>query len=385
MVDYMKQAARWVAGPAPVFFTMPVLMIILCIGTIAQKDLGLYEAHVRYFQNFIIWFGPLPFPGAYPLIGIITLSLFTRFVFFSDWKWRKAGIHLAHLGVLILLLGGLITSLQAKEGYLVIPEGQSNIFVSDYHQRELLIVKNGNVFARLPHQMIRQGKTLTFDDLPFEIDVLQTCRNCEIYKREEAPPLQDIETPLQNMAQFMALRPAPLEMDEEVNLYGATILLRDAGEDHDGLYVIFEAMPNPIEINDGDDVVEIMYGKAQRMLPFAVQLDNFVRTNYPGSDKAENYHSDIVILEENGISWPARVEMNKPLRYQGYTLYQSSFLRADDGNMATVLAVVDNQGWLFPYIGTGIMAFGLLWHTLLSVGARRKTPMKTKLKRERSA
>ena len=56
--------------------------------------------------------------------------------------------------------------------------------------------------------------------------------------------------------------------------------------------------------------------------------------------------------------------MNQPLRYKGYTFYQSSFFESSEGEM-TVLAAVKNYGRLFPYISSIVMCFGLMVHLVL--------------------
>ena len=49
--------------------------------------------------------------------------------------------------------------------------------------------------------------------------------------------------------------------------------------------------------------------------------------------------------------------MNNPLRYRGDTLYQASF---DPSEAGTVLQVVENEGWMVPYVGCMIVMVGLL-------------------------
>jgi len=58
--------------------------------------------------------------------------------------------------------------------------------------------------------------------------------------------------------------------------------------------------------------------------------------------------------------------MNEPLRHQGYTFFQASFIEELDGE-ATVLAVVKNYGRLFPYISSIIMSIGLLVHLMVNL------------------
>jgi len=54
-----------------------------------------------------------------------------------------------------------------------------------------------------------------------------------------------------------------------------------------------------------------------------------------------------------------KIWMNNPLRYRGETFYQASFLKDDKG---TVLQVVDNVGWMIPYVSCMIVAAGMLLH-----------------------
>jgi uncharacterized membrane protein len=51
--------------------------------------------------------------------------------------------------------------------------------------------------------------------------------------------------------------------------------------------------------------------------------------------------------------------MNQPLRYDGKAFYQASFGKADT---LSVLQVVENPGWLLPYISCVVVSVGLLWH-----------------------
>ena len=75
------------------------------------------------------------------------------------------------------------------------------------------------------------------------------------------------------------------------------------------------------------------------------------------------YQSDVNIID-NSHSWTARIEMNEPLRYKGYTIYQSSFDVSGD-TPYTILNVVENKGQFFPYIAALIMTAGLILHMIL--------------------
>ncbi|MBL4805341.1 MAG: cytochrome c biogenesis protein ResB [Alphaproteobacteria bacterium] len=359
-----KKLLNSIVDADTVFWIMPPLMVLLIVGTMAQRWLGLWPAIDQYFSTFIIWAGPVPLPGAYILLGILSITLLFKFLFKSEWKWNKSGIILSHLGALILLFGGLLTAMTARESYMLIPEGYATPYTYSYEAREFLVFQGDTVLARYDFE---NRDEWDFTKLPFEIEIIKSCANCEILKRVETENY-DESLPYQSMAQFMAFEEKPLDPQPETNLTGVELKL--SGTSQDGLYIAFDGMPQPIEVTHNDQNYRIILGKAQHLLPFEIQLDDFVEERYGGTEIAKSYHSDVVV-RDGDIEWPYRIEMNKPLTYRGYTFYQSSFDKSERGE-ATILAVVENQGKLFPYIGTAVMALGLLLHCFLAASIQRK-------------
>src|ERR1035437_6129671 len=92
------------------FYLLLWLMILLVTGTIAQKDIGLYQAQQRYFSSSILWFvGFLPLPGGDMTMGLIFVNLLAKLLG-DPWTSGKAGIIITHVGVFLLLLGGFLRS-----------------------------------------------------------------------------------------------------------------------------------------------------------------------------------------------------------------------------------------------------------------------------------
>ena len=56
----------------------------------------------------------------------------------------------------------------------------------------------------------------------------------------------------------------------------------------------------------------------------------------------------------------ALVEMNQPLRYQGYTFYQASYADLEGGAELSTFAVTRNHGRLIPYVATALTVLGLV-------------------------
>jgi hypothetical protein len=355
MTEGKTTQAKWrpwlktMAGPSVIFFTLPWLMVLLALGTVAQRDLGLFDAQKIFFSSWILWLGPLPLPGAYTTLGVITLCLLAKFLLYSPWRKHQAGIILAHLGVLVLLTGGLVTAFSQQEGFLLLKEGQSGNAVSDYHDRVLRIEKDGETVRAIPFETLARGDVLA--DLPFTFSIETLCRNCR------PVPVKDT-TNRHGLAERVTLQDAPPDQSDEANLSGMVFKISGA-DDQDGIYLVMEEIPHKPQIGD----YEISLGRAETILPFEIELKDFQRELHPGTEMARGFSSD-VIVKENGIEWPYHIRMNEPLRYKGYTFYQASFSMRPDGEYS-VLSVVRNKGRIFPYLASAIIFAGLLLHVVI--------------------
>ncbi len=358
----IQSFGRWLARPVLLFYALPWLMILLTLGTLAQAELGLYRAHQLYFSSWIYWAGPLPLPGTYLTLTLITISLTAKFLMGSPWDRPKVGTTLTHLGVLVLLYGGLVTALTQREGFMVIEEGRQTNLVSAYHDRVLTIEKKDQPFSKIAFDALQEDTPVA--SLPFSLTPTLICRNCL-----PEPFAQSTDTRRRGMAEKVTLTQAPPEKEDELNLSG--LMFEVSGtDDTDGVYAILEDVPMIPAFQRGEDTYTVTIGRRQTTLPFAIALEDFQKQDYPGTQTARAYHSDVTV-KDGTLGWPVRIEMNTPLRYRGYTLYQSSFAYTPDGTEKTVLSVVQNKGWLFPYLASAIIFAGLCVHLFQRLGARR--------------
>jgi ABC-type transport system involved in cytochrome c biogenesis permease subunit len=358
-VASLKSLARRLAKPDILFWTLPFIMLLVVLGTLAQKSAGIYAAHQIYFGSFFFLLGGIvPFPGGYTLLGILSLNLLLKFLVASEWSWQKAGIILTHFGALLLLFGGLLTALTAKEGSMVIPQGETRSAVEDYHQRELRILQDGVPVFRLPHEQLKDGLAILDPALPFSLSIDQYCFSCSITKRQ--PEDQD---GWHRPGMFMRLNDDKAKPENEANLTGIEFSVSGLDAEQDGKYLTFDRFPKPpiLHADAHDYTIEI--GRVQRPLPFSLTLKNFEQDFHPGTMMAKAYRSE-VLVKDGDKEWPVVIEMNEPFRYKGYTFYQSSFDESGD-TAVTVLSVVQNSGRLFPYISTAVITLGLLLHIAL--------------------
>ena len=122
-------------------------VLLIFFGTLAQVDEGLWRAQEIWFRSFIVLgqhlrlFGlnfvvPI-FPGGY-LIGYTLLANLTAaFLMRFTWRWDKIGIHLTHAGIILLLLGQLLTDKLSNESHLRLKENETRNFSEDHLKNEL--------------------------------------------------------------------------------------------------------------------------------------------------------------------------------------------------------------------------------------------------------
>ncbi len=363
MLKKLHKFCLRMARPDIMFYTLPWMMLLLIVGTVAQREIGIYQAERLFFSSWVLWVGIIPLPGGLLTLSLIFINLLAKFLFKSKWAWRQSGIILTHFGILLLFIGALFTATTAREGFVLIPEGRTSDKIQDYHKKKLYIFENEEEIASYSIQELQENDLRHKADLPFQIRVLTSCKNCEFLQAPKNDPDR------RGLAQKIALKPIPPKKQNEANLSGVTLKISGTDQE-DGVYVSTEAAPHPILIHKNGRDYRVQFQRMETKLPFELRLDDFVQELHPGTQMAKNYHSDVEVIDGND-SWPVRIGMNAPLRNKGYTFFQSSFTNTPIGE-ATILAVVKNTGWLFPYIASIVIALGLLIHLGIRFQARHE-------------
>lgn len=322
-------------SPRLLFWLLPYFMLVLLAGTIAQKYVGLFTATHLFFTSFFYWVGPFPIPVGASVLALLFANLLAHFITRSQWHRKQLGTTLAHLSILILLFGGGVTLLGKEEGFMILRHNHPAHAIYDYNKRELVVYKHRGIVAVTPAESLAVGKPLQVDDgLRLTPDML--CRNCAI---ENA-----------------ALKELPVQADDEINQSGLRFRANWNGEEH--AFITTEFMGKTPALGP----YRFAFRRRQTKLPFKLVLQDFSQSYYAGTDIARSYQSSLLLVEKGQADWPVQISMNSPFRYKGYTFYQSSVLNLPSGETASVLNVVDNAGWLFPYLATGMLAVGLAWH-----------------------
>ena len=355
----IKDIINFLKQPKIFVFALIWMMILIFLGTLAQKDMGLYAAQKRYFSAWITWFWFLPMPGGRFTLIIILINLSFFFFNKSIWKIKKLGIVILHLGGILLFMGGGLTAMFSSEGNMVIEEGAQTNYVEDYHFMELAIINTSassfDEFTIFDQALLKRNQILKHTNLNFEIEILNYLENCEPTRRTS--PAGILHKGL--LKNFM-LNELKSEKEDNWNRPGMIYKISNSGTIADVMYGIFlgQSVSQTISVNDKD--YTIILRRKRTHLPFSIELLDFKKILHPGTDIPKSYSSDINLIE-NGAVRKILIEMNEPLRHKGYTFFQSSFIEGPDSE-TTVLAVVKNYGRLFPYISSIIMCIGLLFH-----------------------
>ncbi|MBZ5639376.1 MAG: cytochrome c biogenesis protein ResB [Acidobacteriia bacterium] len=382
-------------------------ILLVFVGTVAQVDEGLYQAQTRYFKHWIVWgIGlngrtvPIPLPGGYLLGTLLLANLVaahaTRFV----WTWRKIGIHMAHAGIILLLVGQLATDLLSRETEMRFAEGETLDYSESARSFELAFGADVNARTRevvaIPARLLERGGEVRDDNLPCTVRVTSYWRNSEPSFRapmqQNGPPLathgiaryfdfrllQESRNPDQRNVPTAVVEilgngrslgtwvASAWSADESLLAAVRESYTRQVGAQMAGQIADRLVEPQTVEI--GGKAWALALRPARHYHPFSITLMKTTHSVYPGTDIPKDFRSRVRIVNP-GTRENREVEifMNSPLRYGGLTFYQYQMGRdeLDASRGTSTLQVVRNPSWLAPYAACGLVGAGLLVQFLL--------------------
>src|SRR5471032_461926 len=165
-------------------------ILLVFIGTLAQVDEGLYNAQARYFRQWIIFgldmFGrkiPIILPGGYLIGTMLLANLICAHVYRFQLSTKKIGIMLAHSGVILLLVGQLVTDMMAHETQMRFAEGETKSYSESPRSYELVFTSddgaNGEQVVAIPDILLARGGEIKNASLPFTLRVKSFWKNSE--------------------------------------------------------------------------------------------------------------------------------------------------------------------------------------------------------------
>lgn len=351
---------------------------------------GLYLAQQRYFHSlFFLAGGFFPFPGGQAVMWVLFFNLIALAFLRLVYAWRNTGIIVIHLGILLFLVSGYVTLRVSEESFLALKEGQAANYSTAYHDWEIAIrepapdLSSGTIsrVTGVDARYLKPGAEIPFEDKGFRLKVDTYYPHAHAYRGGPLPGGQKMI----NASGIQRLEKAALENEPRENIPGGIfqILTRD-GQKREVLLFGGEAVPASFTVDDRK--YEAMLRLKRYPLPFTLRLLNFKMEQHPGTGVARSFSSRVEIrghdprdgrdsLNENQQgAWREKlISMNNPLRYQDYTLYQSSYSIDQRGARTSILSVVRNAGLLLPYVATFVTLAGLVIHfAMMSVRSAKK-------------
>jgi hypothetical protein len=381
--------------------------LLVFLGTVAQEPLGLYTAQAEYFRSFFIsWpsfyagmhkavdmlcqgmgftLGPvLPehlaampkvpvFPGGYLIGTALLVNLFAAHLRYYQPGTRKIGIALIHLGVVMLLVGQLLTDVLSVETVMHLRNGETKNYTESSRQFELAVVDMSDPrfdkVVAIDARSLVAGKEIGHAELPFDIRVKEAYVNSSISQQQE-PGFSQVSTSAGfGRGVWWRELPQVTEMDRR-NMPSAIVEIVN-GQESVGSYLVSVFIQQPQLFQTGGRVYRMEMRLARFYKPFNIHLVEFRHDKYPGTDIPKNFSSRVRVLRpETGEDREVLIYMNNPLRYEGETFYQASF---DPDNQGTILQVVRNPSWVTPYLACVIVGIGMSYHFLMHlIGFVRK-------------
>ena len=346
---------------------LALLMCLVVLCTLAQVEMGTQGAVNAYMRSFVVMrhFSGLPFPlPVFPggaLVGLLlTLNLIAKTL---DIKlsWAKAGMWLVHCGLVVLFAGEFVAGMMQVDTNMSIEVGQTVNFVQSYKNTELALIDvtdpTWDEVYSVPDTLLAKGGSIAIPGTPITLKVKRFFPNAELGNLPEgAPP--SMATAGVGPGVSVVEQPV-VSADNEMNQASVFVEPVAGGRSY-GIWLASVALGAPQSfIHEGHNYVLTMRLRRQ-YLPYAFTLKQFKHDVYPGTDIPKNFSSLVQIMNPSrNESREVLIYMNQPLRYEGKTFYQASFGKNDT---LSVLSVVENPGWLLPYVSCVLVALGLLTH-----------------------
>ena len=357
-------------------------MILVFAATLDQVNLGVWAVQAKYFRSFFVMWrvGDIPvpiFPGGYFVGGLLLINLVSAHIERFKFVWRKSGIFLTHLGLILLLIGELVGGLWQEDFQMRIPEGETKNFAESYRFNELAITdttdpKYDDVVA-IPERVLAHGETVQHPKLPFKVAVKSYYPNSIITMRgaDSGPSLATT-----GIGQRVAAAPQPLTYKQDESNVPAAFVELVAPDASLGTWLVRVPTPDtpfpPQAFDYAGHSWKIALRPQRTYKPFSLTLLKFSHDVYPGTEIPKNFSSRLRLASADGHDdREVLIYMNNPLRFAGLTFYQASY----DGEHTTILQVVRNPSWQIPYLACGMMALGLVIqfciHLASFIGKRR--------------
>ena len=288
---------------------------------------------------------------------------------------KRAGIVLLHAGIGLMFLYEFKVGLQHEEAHMTLLQGTRSNWVQDLRATELAFTKHGTTedeVTIVPESLLEKSDVPLDNEnlkqLPFSVRVVKFIKNSALrplrkgesspatagyglaYTADELAPSTGTDNDSAVDAPAMYVELIPKSGKPETYLVSHHLTAR-----------FWEQPETPAETVEFDGAkydLELRHKRTYK--PYTIEALEVKQDQYVGGEKAKGYSSNVrVLAPKMNIDREVLIYMNNPMRFAGETFYQSSYSETPIGNMTT-FSVVENSGWMLPYVSCMIVAVGML-------------------------
>jgi hypothetical protein len=346
---------------------LALALVLVFAGTLAQVDLGLYKVQNEFFRSFFIYWGPpgagwrVPvFPGGYLVGGVLLINLVASQLRRSSFTVGSIGLWMVHGGLILLLLGQLLTDLLSRESILHPREGEARNYSETERDAELAVIDatdpGTDTVVAIPQGLLASRKTIRPGDFPFTVRVKSFFLNSQVNNR--APGAAEPAAATQGIGLHATVKELPRVTEMDTRDVPSAVVEIVTPQGSLGAWLVSEFVEQPQSFTWNHRTYQLVLRPRRYYQPFNLQLLKFQHDVYPGTDIPRNFSSRVLLQRPGtGEKREVLIYMNNPLRYAGETFYQASF---DPDDRGTILQVVHNPSWLTPYLSCVLVGVGLV-------------------------
>ena len=348
-------------------------IVLVFAATLNQQELGIWGIQQKWFRSFVVISEvkgfPVPiFPGGYFIGGLLFINLIAAHVYRFKLGWKKAGIFLTHIGIMLLLLGELFTGLLQEDSMMRLDEGETKRFSESTLYNELVLIDatdpQWDEVVAIPEDQLRRRDAVQHAKLPFRVVIKDYFPNSTMQMRSQVPNAPSSPATQGLGPQIVAIPLAITYKHNERNLPAAYVELVGT-QGSLGTWLVGSQLSEPQTFEHEGRTWRIAMRPERFYTPYTVTLINFSHDRYPGTEIPKNFSSKVRLRTDDGqTDREVLIYMNNPLRFEGLTFYQAGF---ENNDQTSILQVVKNPSWLLPYIACLLLTLGLLWQFGISL------------------
>lgn len=343
------------------------LLLLTYLGTIAQVEHGLFHAQQKYFHAFVVvqQVGPVALflPGAYLLMVLLFVNILLGAMLRIRRGWAQLGMFMVHGGIVVLLLGAFVSHHYAFDGTMTLREGEVAGHFTSADAWEVTV--ESPLSEGATSHLLRSGVTQEVSLAGFPASLVLH----DFQANAALSPAGPMFTPPTPVVDGYFLEPLPIAKYTSEAYAGVYVRIVPSDGSASREVILWALQREPVVVELPEGSLKLTLRRQQHALPFQLSLDKFERSVHPGTATPRAFSSEITRIDGD-IRERVVIGMNSPMRYKGYTFYQSSWGPQDAAPgvpLHTVLAVSRNPADRFPLYACTIIALGMALHFALKL------------------